>query len=98
MEEFLERSLDRAEAVHHINGDITDFRIENLDIMLLQEHTRAHKIGHRNQMAKLSEREVVEIRALLDMGESQTSIAEKFGVHPTLIGKIKNRIIWAHVA
>lgn len=98
MEEYLGRELDREEVVHHLNGDITDFSIENLDIMLLSVHTSGHKIGRKNSLSKLNEHDILTIREYLESGESALAIAAVYGVHPTLIGKIKNRIIWAHVA
>lgn len=42
MEEHLGRTLDRNECVHHINGDKTDDRIENLEVVSRSEHARMH--------------------------------------------------------
>ena len=42
MERYLERKLDRYEIVHHCNGNPRDNRINNLELMLLQEHSRIH--------------------------------------------------------
>lgn len=43
------RLLQRDEIVHHVNGDCTDNRPENLDVMSQSEHIRLHKpkLGYR---------------------------------------------------
>jgi hypothetical protein len=53
--------------------------------------------GSKNTAAKLSEKEIVEIRSLIGR-ISQEKIAEKFGVTQTLISKIKVGKLWQHVA
>ena len=45
MEGHIGRQLERTEVVHHINGDITDNRIENLQLMTLSEHGKLHQTG-----------------------------------------------------
>lgn len=43
MEDFLGRKLSENEVVHHINGDKTDNRIENLQVMTRSEHSSLHR-------------------------------------------------------
>ena len=40
MEEFLGRRLDSQESVHHINGNTSDNRLENLCVMTNSEHIK----------------------------------------------------------
>lgn len=45
MERYLGRALDPSEVIHHINGDKTDNRIENLELLSCQsEHAKLNPI------------------------------------------------------
>lgn len=51
VEQHIGRKLTRQEVVHHINGDKSDNRIENLAVMSLSEHSTMHQTGktHSNE-------------------------------------------------
>jgi len=42
MEAHLKRNLSRSEYVHHINGNKSDNRIENLTVLTASEHAKLH--------------------------------------------------------
>lgn len=51
--------------------------------------------GERHHAAKLTEREVREIRRLVDI--SSSALARRFGVSRRLVRMVRNREVWRHV-
>ena len=59
MELHLGRTLCRDEVVHHIDGDVTNNSLDNLEVMPLSEHTSMHKTSwwesRRKEVANVSQ-------------------------------------------
>lgn len=53
--------------------------------------------GEKNPCAKLTDAQVIEIRRRLDLGETQRSVADVFGISRALVSFIKTRRLWSHV-
>ena len=47
MQEFVGRKLERGEVVHHIDGDKSNNKVENLRIMTYQAHCELHNKKHQ---------------------------------------------------
>ena len=69
-------------------------RKENLQDM---KQKNRHLNGEKNAGAKLTEEDVVKIKACLAAGMSQTQIAKAFNVQQMAISRIKTGDRWAHV-
>ena len=53
--------------------------------------------GHKIWSAKLTERDVCEIRKLLSLGRTHRAIAAEFGVDHRTIGRISSGDVWRHI-
>lgn len=54
-------------------------------------------LGENNTTSKLTEKEVLTIRARVVAGETQTSVAKNFGLHKTNVQCICARKTWRHI-
>ena len=53
--------------------------------------------GSENGSSKLTEADVIEIRAARERGVSLSALARQFGVDKSLIGQISRRVTWTHI-
>lgn len=66
MERFLKRPLLRVEVVHHKNGEKTDNRLENLELMTPADHTRKHALGLKHSSETREKLRAVAVRRVAD--------------------------------
>lgn len=63
----------------------------------LRKHPEAAARGERHGAAKLTNEQVLAIRALVARGAAQRAVGQQFGVSQTLVGQIARRKVWAHL-
>ena len=72
--------------------------VENVADRHRKGHTRnGTTLGSRRPAAKLTEGDVVAVRARLADGVSHRAIAREFGVHHSVVGNIHRGNAWKHV-
>ena len=92
MEEHIGRPLEKYEHVHHINGDRTDNRLENLQLINRSEHLRKHALEHhlgcetgRSPINKTKESVIKQIKEMRSSGAYLKDICNATGLsYPTV--------------
>lgn len=97
---------------NHKNGNKTDSRLENLEVVTPSENAR-HALsvlgvkqnplppvrqGEKHHKAKLKDADIAEIFRLRSGGLSQQKIAAQIGIHQTGISNILRGKGWKHIA
>ena len=87
--EFFKGPIPEGMTLDHKDGDKTNNRINNLQLMSGGENSRK---GNR----KLSDEKILELHSLIGSVEGNT-IARQFGVSPQMVSNIKSGFRWNHL-
>ena len=91
--------------VNHKNGNRSDNRLENLEIVtasannlhMWRELNRSKDVGSQHPRSVLTEADVLRIREQHLFGAKQTDIAQIFGIDKTTVRDIVHRRHWTHI-
>jgi hypothetical protein len=87
----------------HLNGNMHDNRLDNLQWCTAKDnmsHKKIHgtqQVGENNPFAKLTENEVMAMRIMHFCGSRAVDISNTFGVDQGLVGLIIKRKRWKHL-
>ena len=90
--------------VNHIDGNKHNNNVENLEWCTASENsihaiaTGLSPIGSQKTLAKITEKDVLEIQALFEAGKADFEIAIQFGVTSGVISAIRLGKTWKHVS
>ena len=90
--------------LNHLNGDKSDNRLQNLEIVTASQNMRhaikaglQRQIGEMSSLAKLSAARVLELRRQYELGIPDRILAERYGISRGHVWKIANRQKWGSV-
>lgn len=100
---FIGMPEDRSkDEINHVDGNAFNNDVENLEWCTRKQNMRhaydnggVGPVGEINGMAKLTEKEVLEIREKHDRGRKQYKLAEEYGISQGYVSEIVNRKKWA---
>jgi len=100
---FMKGTIPPDKVINHINGDKTDNHIENLEVLSHRENViHGRKSANysptgRRRGGKLSDQDIIEIRAAALAGINQAVIGDAYSVGSRMVSQIKTGRIFATI-
>ena len=88
--------IPEGKVINHIDGNRTNNRIENLEVVTYSENT-IHSFKNNLRVIKLTSDEVSEMKYLLKIGYPVKFLSKKYNISTQHVIKIKNGKSWSFV-
>lgn len=90
-------SIPAGHHIHHKDGNINNFALDNLELVSSPHHTVIHMAGEKSVNTTLTNQQALDIRGLRAQGWRLRDLADEYGVTMKVVRRICNGESWKSI-